>query len=614
MTHAVMDAPDRTRDESGSTTDPVHALIAAARESKQPALRALLVAGLSALLTWAAFTPLDWGPLGWICFVPLLWLVRIERPTRRMLLMTYVGGLAYWTVTLQWMRLGDPAMYPAWLALAAYLACYWPLFVGLSRVAVHRFGAPFVVAIPVLWVGLEYLRSHLLTGFSWYMLGHTQYRWSEIVQVSDLVGGYGVSFLVMMSNACIAFLVPASVYRRFGLIRADGIAPLNAGGLRPRFVAVGVTMAAVLCAWGYGTVRRSQESMPLGPRVALIQGNYTTSLKQDPAVWGQIFSTHRYLTGAVVRHQPDVIVWPETMFRYPLLQADRTLSDAELSEIHPEIPVEQWRRWDVQRILEQMSAEANAGLVIGIDAHTATKEGYGHYNSAVYVHPEEGISGRYDKIHRVPFGEYIPLKKELPFLAAMTPFRGDFGIHAGRQVHLFRHGDWRFLPLICFEDTVPHLVRRMVAEGEEFANGQIDCLVNLTNDGWFHGSSELDQHLITAQFRCIETRTPMVRAVNTGISAIIDGDGVVREPEVFFDLDSRLEGLAPRESIRDPKSGRYYKQLNCALVANVPLDPRQSLYVATGDWFAAACLMACIAAALHALLVRKPRAPVQTPA
>ena len=128
----------------------------------------------------------------------------------------------------------------------------------------------------------------------------------------------------------------------------------------------------------------------------------------------------------------------------------------------------------------------------------------------------------------------------------------------------------------------------------------LDCLVNLTNDGWFHGSSELDQHLITAAFRAVECRTPMVRAVNTGISAVIDGDGVIREPDVFFDGDN--EG---RQSMRDPQTGRWHKQLNAVLVDTIPLDGRASLYVTWGDWFAGSCLVCCLFLPLVGLMPRQ---------
>ena len=144
---------------------------------------------------------------------------------------------------------------------------------------------------------------------------------------------------------------------------------------------------------------------------------------------------------------------------------------------------------------------------------------------------------------------------------------------------------------------MPHLVRRhirqLTAEGEE-PHG----LVSVTNDGWFHGSSELDQHLITAAFRCVECRTPMVRSVNTGISAFIDGDGVIRDPDIFIDGDGKGRGYRN-------ESGRWNKQLNCVLIDNVPLDSRRSLYVAGGDWFAGTCGFVCVGLMLGGLFRRR---------
>jgi apolipoprotein N-acyltransferase len=175
------------------------------------------------------------------------------------------------------------------------------------------------------------------------------------------------------------------------------------------------------------------------------------------------------------------------------------------------------------------------------------------------------------------FGEYIPLVDIFPWLRNLTPFGSSFGITAGKSCVAFEHKGFRFAPIICFEDTVPQLVRDIVnSTTEQTSSGrkQVDFLVNLTNDGWFHGSSELDQHLITAAFRCVECRTPMVRAVNTGISAIIDGDGVVR---------NKAQGI---------KTNRP-KQDEAVVVGVVPLDTRRSLYLAGGDWLPGLCLACC---------------------
>src|SRR5712691_10788202 len=263
-------------------------------------------------------------------------------------------------------------------------------------------------------------------------------------------------------------------------------------------------------------------------------------------------------------------------------------------------------------------------MVIGLDRFQAEPSGLKHFNSAALVTPDQGVTDTYDKRHRVIFGEYIPLKETFPWLKAFTPLPEDFGISAGDRPVAFRCGPWRVAPIICFEDTVPHLVRDVVrstdrslalASGERGPGERLACLLNLTNDGWFHGSSELDQHLITSAFRAVECRTPLVRAVNTGISAVIDGDGVIREPELFIDGDAtpaqqreQLERAGRDKSDRrislsmfdpvrttlvDPATGRWRKSLNAVVIDTVPLDNRRSLYVAYGDWFAGTCSAAC---------------------
>ena len=606
-------------------------IIAAARSAPAAAKPALVMSSLTAIALWGSFTPLDFGPLAWVSLIPLLALVRIERPTRRMYLATYAGGLLFWLAALQWMRLGHATMYTAWFALAAYLALYFPVFVGLSRVAVHRLRMPLMLAVPSVWVGLEFLRAHLMTGFAWYDLGHTQYRWVEMIQISDIVGAYGVSFVVALVNAAAAASVPETWLVRVGLPpsppkgeRGPGgegratpgvthqqalgtlaphpqpLSPWGGEGRTRRVILCLVVFAATL---GYGYARRHGIEFAAGPRVAAIQGNVTSEVKHDPEDWQDIYRRHERLTGMAVLEQPDLIVWPETMFRWPLLEMPGDVPFEELREANPRLPLSELRDVPVRKTLHQMSQKANAAMVIGLETLDVRRNGFRSFNSAAFVQPERGIVGRYDKRHRVIFGEYIPLADLLPGLSKFTPYADGMGIAAGMEKTVFEHRGYRFAPIICFEDTVPHLVRDLVAtssplppgEGEELLAHAteigslsdsrlstldsrpakpLDFLLNLTNDGWFHGSSELDQHLITAAFRCVETRTPMVRAVNTGISAIIDGDGVIRRRAV------------------EPRTGRS-KQVEAVLVDTVPLDPRRSFYVTGGDWFAGLCLATC---------------------
>ncbi|MEW4530316.1 apolipoprotein N-acyltransferase [Maioricimonas sp. JC845] len=600
MTTAVMDAPQQETSPATSVHEKsVREMIAAARKAPAGPFGAWVLSLATGLLMWAAFTPLDWGPLGWVCLIPLLQLVRIPRPTGWMYTVLALNGTLFALATLQWMRLGDATMYPAWMALSVYVGLYFPAFVFLSRAAVHRFDIPILIATPVVWVGLEFLRAHLMTGFAWYYLAHSQHGWVTLIQICDLFGTYGLSFLLVMANTALAGLVPVRWLQALRLF-PDHQPPTRgmlAAPFTRRLAAVTIPCLLLVASLVYGAVRRSQVEFEAGPRMALIQGNYPATVKSDPKEWADIYRTHMYLTGASIEHQPDVIVWPETMFRYPLLLADPEMTDAQLRAVSPFIPPERWRENDVEETVFDLAEQCNAALILGIDAHVTNPDRYAHYNSALLVEPGTGVRARYDKLHRVPFGEYIPLRESLPFLQKFTPYGDQFGLAAGEKIHVFNVESWRMVPLICYEDTVPHLVRNMVARTRDDDGRSVDCLVNLTNDGWFHGSSELDQHLITAAFRCVETRTPMVRAVNTGISAFIDGDGVVREPDVFVDGDALLEpekSGPPRNGIRDPESGSYHRQLNAVLVSDVALDPRESLYVVWGDWFAAVCLAACL--------------------
>ena len=198
----------------------------------------------------------------------------------------------------------------------------------------------------------------------------------------------------------------------------------------------------------------------------------------------------------------------------------------------------------------RLSQQVGAPMIFGVDTIEAVPDSFRHFNSAAFIRPDAGLVARYDKLHPVMFGEYVPLRDTFPWLANFAPFPPEFGLTPGDGSVVFQQKEWRYAPIICFEDTVPHLVREIVHAAGDGQDGRrpVDCLVNLTNDGWFHGSSELDQHLITAAFRCVECRVPMVRAVNTGISAVIDGDGVVIDPDALLVVETSAQGeIQPRD-------------------------------------------------------------------
>ena len=283
---------------------------------------------------------------------------------------------------------------------------------------------------------------------------------------------------------------------------------------------------------------------------------------------------HHRLTGLAVPYQPDFVFWPESGYRWPLLVAAPGMTDSQLRAAAPQYPVETWRSGyatDVPDVLRDLATQAGAALVTGLSAFTVDNEhGLRSYNSAAFSRPELGLVGRYDKRHRVIFGEYVPWTDWLPFLTAMTPYTegssGSFGIHAGTAPGTFTHAGFTVAPLICYEDTVPQLVRDTVA-----ARPQTDLLADITNDGWFDHSPEPEQHLVTGLFRAVETRTPLVRAANTGVSAVIDGNGHLVAPLAQIDWPNRPAGSAARRL--GPLQQRHAHRANCRCSPGSPRQP-----------------------------------------
>src|SRR4051812_627959 len=305
----------------------------------------LAIALLGSLLLWAALPPLALGWLGWIAPIP--WLVLIRRDElagRRPYGAIYLSGLVFWLMAIHWLRLPHPLVHLGWIALSAYLAVYVPLFVGLSRVGVHRFNLPLWLVAPIVWTGLELARAHMLTGFMMASLAHTQGNWTSLIQISDLAGEYAVGFVIILVAACVA-----SMWRKS--YRIDSASSPNPQSERNLSAAAGnpksrlrihplalLPGAAALCAaLTYGQFRlaesksiSSESKLAQGPRIALIQGNSLSEWKSDPDKELRIMDEYMRLSHEAVAKAPsfgnrrpvDLVVWPETMFRTPLITFD----------------------------------------------------------------------------------------------------------------------------------------------------------------------------------------------------------------------------------------------------------------------------------------------------
>jgi apolipoprotein N-acyltransferase len=518
----------------------------------------LALAG-SALL-WLALPPVGWSLLAWLAPAPWIVLVRRRQLVgRRPYLVLWFAGFVFWLATLHWMTLPHWATSFGWIGISLYLACYLPVFVAVSRVGVHSLKLSPIAVTPVVWTGLELARGHLLSGFGIALVSHTQYRWPLVLQLSDLGGAYLVSFVMLAVAASLACLVPCDA-RRWS---PWPLAPLAA------------TLAAVFF-YGHWQSSHVPLDAPLA-KVALIQGSIDSEMKHDPNEFQRIYDDYVGLSRQAVAEHPDVelVVWPETMFPYPWFTYDDDFQGLIEGTYQP-----QALRERSQQAVGTTTRAIGRPCLFGIGTYHETTHGTEHYNSGLFVDQAGGVLDRYDKNHLVMFGEYVPLAKTFPWLYRLTPLPG--GADAGDGPRAVRIGSTCYAANICYENTVPHLVRAQVLQLRQRAS-EPDLLVTLTNDGWFWGSAELDIHLACGVFRAIECRKPCLIAANTGFSAWIDPDGHIR-------------AQGPRRA-------------NAVVMARPALEKRVSFYLEHGDLVAGTCLALSAAVAVVGLRQHRPKFP-----
>jgi apolipoprotein N-acyltransferase len=531
-----------------------------------------------ALLCYLAHPPAGLSLLAWVGPVPWLLLAQLPRlPGRRPYLAVWIAGMAYWAATIQWIRLPHWANHFGLVFLALYLGAYLPAFIALTRVGVHRLRLPLWLAAPVVWTGLEWVRARLLTGFLMASLAHTQVRHTAVIQIADLFGEYGVTFLIVLVAACLASVVPAVWLERIGALDLSRSEP------RPETAAVfgwrsalrlvpGI--AALLATLGYGHWRLNQQSdgRP-GPTIALIQSDMLADWKgdadSDAAAMRDMDALSERAVAAAGR-RVDLVVWPETMYRDPLVSRDET-NGPPMETINP-------AAFQAREELTRRAIRFNAALLVGIDRlNLLAPESSGRsaefriegYNSAVLVDRDGKMVGTYDKMHLLPFGEFIPLAEWLPWLLKISPVTGTS--IPGRLPEPLFLGDVQYNVNICYETVLPQLIRQQFVHAIKQVSAAPDVMVNLTNDAWYWGSSELDMHLASGVYRTVETRTPLVIAANRGLTAYVDYLGRVvetteRDKPAFLIADVRL-----------PTRGGVYP----------------TAFVAYGDWFALVCAVSC---------------------
>ncbi|MDD5348177.1 MAG: apolipoprotein N-acyltransferase [Candidatus Omnitrophica bacterium] len=505
---------------------------------QSPVWKDFFLAVISGVVLSLSFPAANLEFLAWVAFVPLFVCLKEKSKTKAFLL-AYLAGVVFWSFVIYWLV---HVTLVGTVLLVLYLAFYFGFFgLAFSLVtsrppsagsSVHDILSSLLLASA--WVVLEYARSHLLTGFPWALLGYSQYLNLPVIQIADIFGAWGVSFVVMMVNACLysAFAAPRAhdrKDRRVFLIKT---------------LAVPCVCLAVAAGYGFFALHRLDKAdTRKSIKVAVIQANIPQESKWDPAARGSILEQYLAISAQSSASAPDLLVWPE----------------ASLPTIVEDEP----------RYLGMAAAFARShevSMLIG----AITRRNQMFYNSALLVSSDGTLEAGYDKLHLVPFGEYVPLKKVLPFLETVVPI-GDatpgkdftiFDVYLGSgPAHSARS---RFGVLICFEDVFPELAREFVKRGAHF-------LVNITNDAWYKKTSAAEQHFQASVFRAVENRVNVVRSANTGISGFISPQGkaislVEEDGEKIFVAGGRTREL------RNPRG-------------------MLSIYTSWGDWFVVACLI-----------------------
>jgi apolipoprotein N-acyltransferase len=559
----------------------------------------LLPALASGLLLWLCYFPADCGWLGWVALVPLLTLVRSRARARNVYPSAWLGGLVFFVAAIQWMRVADPRMVYTWLALSLHCSLFVVLGIFLVRRLDRHTPLPLVLTVPAVWTALEYTRAHLLGGFPWYFLGHTQHDFLTVIQVSDLAGAYAVTFLAAAVNALVfEWLYRSRAVRRFLAL------PEEPPRLGPRGLGLctGLVALAVAADLGYGWWRLGQEDFAAGPRLALLQGNLPQQLRNDTSR-NAFLDRFRHFDAlsflAVYQpHRPDLVVWPETSYAAEGYLAAPYVLDEDVPE--------ERHRWQTafRQELRKVVKRWPANLLLGLNTTVLQEDGKEYrYNSALFVGKDGVPTARYDKMHRVPFGEYVPFREQLPWMNRFAPYPFEYSIRSGERWTRFPLAGRHFGVVICYEDTDPYLARQYVSTENCRQTGEpkADFLVNISNDGWFDGTSEHEQHLAICRFRAIEARRAVVRAVNMGVSALIDGSGRVHAPRLLLEVPARPEeGSGDELKLKAWEvsageealpAGRWadFKKVAGVLNAVVPIDNRTSLYADLGDWLPAGC-------------------------
>ena len=511
-------------------------------------------AATSGFLLALCFPGWDEGWLCWIALTPLiaaLWFSTNEGRARwlKKAALGFCTGLIFFCTVFFWLTTVTNLMEPhalgfaAWFGLMCYLAFYFALWgwfagcvvfdarTGSSGLLSSRHNLRLGFLCAAAWVAHEWLRGTVFSGFGWNGLGVALHKSIALIQVADITGVWGLSFLVSLVN-----IIAVITVRRFAL-------EIRNGKLRPHYdFSLTLALVGIVFAYGVHALLKHAPTKPL--RVAAVQANIPQDEKFDDAFEQKIFDRYAGLTDAAVAMRPQLLIWPEVATPRGMF-ADQVNHD----------------------FIFDTAAKGDFDFLFGtVDSDTA-----GDYNIAVLLTNRGRDFQAYRKMHLVPFGEYIPLRHAFPLFAQLAGdlVPGDFRPGTEHTVMQTKNSGVKIGALICFEDTLGDLTRHFVLNGAQ-------VLVNLTNDGWFLKSHAAEQHLAHAVFRAAETHRPLIRCANTGVTCFIDASGRVTQ------------------SLRSQRGDPFTTGVLFGSV-NVPAENTLTFYTRYGDWFPVAMLFITLA-------------------
>ncbi|MFT7633089.1 MAG: apolipoprotein N-acyltransferase [Mariniblastus sp.] len=474
-------------------------------------------------LLWLAFPPIGFSWLAWLALLPLLWIVRWKSlPGRRPYSQLYIAGLIYWLATFYFIPIPHPLLWIGWAMVSLYMAIYTPIFVGVSRTLIHRFNLPSVIVVPIAWTGIEWIRCNFVTGMAMVCLSHSQAKHPVLIQVADLFGAYTLTFAMMTFAAGMAVFTSVKQFSlRSGTGSSLASVPDDKTSVSARVAGLALAILFVAAVLFYGQYRLDEPivySSESSVAVALIQSSNDVEfrpLSEDESM-KQLVRKYELTWEARKKWEDlDLVVWPESGFN-PYVDIISDYSKEGTVEAIANVRTMVWK----DAIGFPGFFKKPIAMLTG--SGTSDPENGTYYGSALLIGEDGLVEKRYFKNHLVMFGEYVPFMKWFPGLKSLSPIGG--GTEAGDKFMFVERNGVKIAPSICFETTIPHLIRRLVNTLAKQGN-EPDVLVNLTNDGWFYGTSCLDLHLACNVFRAVEMRKPHLVCANTGLSAEIDSCG-----------------------------------------------------------------------------------------